>query len=150
MITQIHGMMDFIGDKIMQNIIFKSFKQIKDNEQLSQKLVEELAKQPYVNGESIEVFDIDFKTHAELFLKLIVGTQLKYQLEYDVLANSEIIEMELPESLVPFMLDYNRHCPILKYEELFFNSYITKFLELVMVPVEEDSTCGKLVFDINP
>lgn len=44
----------------MQNIIFKSFKQIKDNEQLSQKLVEELAKQPYVNGESIEIFDIDF------------------------------------------------------------------------------------------
>lgn len=143
-------MMDFIGDKIMQNIIFKSFKQIKDNEQLSQKLVEELAKQPYVNGESIEIFDIDFKTHAELFLKLIVGTQLKHQLEYDVLANSEIIEMELPESLVPFMLDYNRYCPILKYEGLFFNSYITKFLELVMVPVEEDSTCGKLVFDINP
>lgn len=143
-------MMDFIGDKIMQNIIFKSFKQIKDNEQLSQKLVEELAKQPYVNGESIEIFDIDFKTHAELFLKLIVGTQLKHQLEYDELANSEIIEMELPESLVPFMLDYNRHCPILKYKGLFFNSYITKFLELVMVPVEEDSTCGKLVFDINP
>lgn len=143
-------MMDFIGDKIMQNIIFKSFKQIKDNGQLSQKLVEELAKQPYVNGESIEVFDIDFKIHAKLFLKLIVGTQLKHQLEYDKLANSEIIEMELPESLVPFMLDYNRHCPILKYEGLFFNSYITKFLELVMVPVEEDSTCGRLVFDINP
>ena len=110
----------------------------------------ELAKQPYVNGESIEVFDIDFKTQAELFLKLIVGTQLKHQREHDELANSEIIEMELPESLVPFMLDYNRYCPTLKYEGLFFNSYITKFLELVMVPVEEDSTCGKLVFDINP
>ena len=134
----------------MENIKYFTLKEIKDNRQLSSTLAEELAKLPYVNGESIEVFDIDFKTHAELFLKLIVGTQLKHQLEYDVLANSEIIEMELPESLVPFMLDYNRHCPILKYEGLFFNSYITKFLELVMVPVEEDSTCGRLVFDINP
>lgn len=134
----------------MENIKYFTLKEIKDNGLLSQTLAEELTKQPYVNGESIEVFDIDFKTHSELFLKLIVGTQLKHQLEYDVLANSEIIEMELPESLVPFMLDYNRYCPILKYEGLFFNSYITKFLELVMVPVEEDSTCGKLVFDINP
>ncbi len=134
----------------MENIKYFTLKEIKDNGQLSQTLRKELAKQPYVNGESIEVFDIDFKTQAELFLKLIVGTQLKHQREHDELANSEIIEMELPESLVPFMLDYNRYCPTLKYEGLFFNSYITKFLELVMVPVEEDSTCGKLVFDINP
>ena len=95
----------------MENIKYFTLKEIKDNGQLSQTLRKELAKQPYVNGESIEVFDIDFKTQAELFLKLIVGTQLKHQREHDELANSEIIEMELPESLVPFMLDYNRYCP---------------------------------------
>ena len=132
----------------MAELMFQNLEEIKSNGFLTVKLAQELKKQNYIIGNKIEVCDIDFEKDGELFLKLILGTQLKYNLEEDDL-NDDLIEMEMPEELVPFLLDFNRFIPIIKFNERYFLAYVSKYLELILVPFNEKVDSDSLVFDIS-
>lgn len=132
----------------MAELIFENLEEIKSNGFLTVELAQELKKQNYIIGNEIEVCDIDFEKDGEFFLKLILGTQLKYNLEEDDL-NDNLIEMEMPEELVPFLLDFNRFTPIIKFNERYFLAYVSKYLELILVPFNEKVDSDSLVFDIS-
>lgn len=132
----------------MSELMFQNIEEIKSNGFLTVELAQELKKQNYIIGNEIEVYDIDFEKDGEFFLKLILGTQLKYNLEEDDL-NDDLIEMEMPEELVPFLLDFNRFTPIIKFNERYFLAYVSKYLELILVPFNEKVDSDSLVFDIS-
>ena len=57
--------------------------------------------------------------------------------------------MEMPRELVPFLLDFNRFIPIIKFNERYFLTYVSKYLELILVPFDEEVDLDSLVFDIS-
>lgn len=132
----------------MFELYFKNIENIKSNGFLTVEMAQELKKQNYIIDNEIEVFDIDFEKDGEFFLKLILGTQLKYNLEEDDL-NADLIEMQMPENLLPFLLDFNRIRPIIKFNERYFLAYVSKYLELILVPSNEQVDSDSLIFDIS-
>ena len=132
----------------MSEITFQNIKEIKSNGFLTVEMAQELKKQNYINGNEIDAYAIDFEKDGEFFLKLILGTQLKYNLEEDDFSDN-LIEMEMPRELVPFLLDFNRFIPIIKFNERYFLTYVSKYLELILVPFDEEVDSESLVFDIS-
>ena len=132
----------------MAELIFENIEEIKSNGFLTVEMAQELKKQNYINGNEIDAYAIDFEKDGEFFLKLILGTQLKYNLEEDDF-NDNLIEMEMPRELVPFLLDFNRFIPIIKFNERYFLTYVSKYLELILVPFDEEVDSDSLVFDIS-
>ena len=125
------------GVSLWQNLFLKT-----------SEMAQELKKQNYINGNEIDAYAIDFEKDGEFFLKLILGTQLKYNLEEDDFSDN-LIEMEMPKELVPFLLDFNRFTPIIKFNERYFLTYVSKYLELILVPFDEEVDSDSLVFDIS-
>ncbi len=132
----------------MAELIFENIEEIKSNGFLTVEMAQELKKQNYINGNEIDAYAIDFEKDGEFFLKLILGTQLKYNLEEDDFSDN-LIEMEMPKELVPFLLDFNRFTPIIKFNERYFLTYVSKYLELILVPFDEEVDSDSLVFDIS-
>lgn len=132
----------------MAELIFENIEEIKSNGFLTVEMAQELKKQNYINGNEIDAYAIDFEKDGEFFLKLILGTQLKYNLEEDDF-NDNLIEMEMPKVLVPFLLDFNRFTPIIKFNERYFLTYVSKYFELILVPFDEEVDSDSLVFDIS-
>ena len=132
----------------MSEITFQNIEEIKSNGFLTVEMAQELKKQNYINGNEIDAYAIDFEKDGEFFLKLILGTQLKYNLEEDDFSDN-LIEMEMPRELVPFLLDFNRFIPIIKFNERYFLTYVSKYLELILVPFDEEVDSDSLVFDIS-
>ena len=132
----------------MAEITFQNIEEIKSNGLLTVEMAQELKKQNYINGNEIDAYAIDFEKDGEFFLKLILGTQLKYNLEEDDFSDN-LIEMEMPKELVPFLLDFNRFTPIIKFNERYFLTYVSKYLELILVPFDEEVDSDSLVFDIS-
>lgn len=132
----------------MSEITFQNIEEIKSNGFLTVEMAQELKKQNYINGNEIDAYAIDFEKDGEFFLKLILGTQLKYNLEEDDFSDN-LIEMEMPKELVPFLLDFNRFTPIIKFNERYFLTYVSKYLELILVPFDEEVDSDSLVFDIS-
>lgn len=132
----------------MAELIFENIEEIKSNGFLTVEMAQELKKQNYINGNEIDAYAIDFEKDGEFFLKLILGTQLKYNLEEDDF-NDNLIEMEMPKELVPFLLDFNRFTPIIKFNERYFLTYVSKYFELILVPFDEEVDSDSLVFDIS-
>ena len=132
----------------MAEITFQNIEEIKSNGFLTVEMAQELKKQNYINGNEIDAYAIDFEKDGEFFLKLILGTQLKYNLEEDDFSDN-LIEMEMPRELVPFLLDFNRFIPIIKFNERYFLTYVSKYLELILVPFDEEVDLDSLVFDIS-
>ncbi len=132
----------------MFELYFKNIENIKSNGFLTVEMAQELKKQNYIIDNEIEVFDIDFEKDGEFFLKLILGTQLKYNLEEDDL-NADLIKMQMPENLLPFLLDFNRIRPIIKFNERYFLAYVSKYLELILVLSNEQVDSDSLIFDIS-
>ena len=132
----------------MAEITFQNIEEIRSNGFLTVEMAQELKKQNYINGNEIDAYAIDFEKDGEFFLKLILGTQLKYNLEEDDFSDN-LIEMEMPRELVPFLLDFNRFIPIIKFNERYFLTYVSKYLELILVPFDEEVDLDSLVFDIS-
>lgn len=132
----------------MAELIFENIEEIKSNGFLTVEMAQELKKQNYINGNEIDAYAIDFEKDGEFFLKLILGTQLKYNLEEDDFSDN-LIEMEMPKELVPFLLDFNRFTPIIKFNERYFLTYVSKYFELILVPFDEEVDSDSLVFDIS-
>ena len=132
----------------MSEITFQNIEEIKSNGFLTVEMAQELKKQNYINGNEIDAYAIDFEKDGEFFLKLILGTQLRYSIDEEDL-NTDLIEMEMPRELVPFLLDFNRFTPIIKFNERYFLTYVSKYFELILVPFDEEVDSDSLVFDIS-
>ena len=135
-------------NKKMSEITFQNIEEIKSNGFLTVELAQELKKQNYINGNEIDACAIDFKKDGEFFLKLILGTQLRYNLDEEDL-NTDLIEMEMPRELVPFLLDFNRISPFILFEGKYFAAYVSKYLELILVPLKEKPDDNYLIFDVS-
>ena len=132
----------------MSEITFQNIEEIKSNGFLTVELAQELKKQNYINGNEIDACAIDFKKDGEFFLKLILGTQLRYNLDEEDL-NTDLIEMEMPRELVPFLLDFNRISPFILFDGKYFTAYVSKYLELILVPLKEKPDDNYLIFDVS-
>ena len=130
--------------KSMENLI----KQFINKGYLNTELIQELNKQPYYFDSEIDVCAIDFDKHGEFFLKLILGTQLKYSYKEEVF-DDELIEIEMPRELVPFLLDFNRVSPFILFDGKYFAAYVSKYLELILVTLKEKPDDNYLIFDVS-
>lgn len=113
-------------------------------------VLERLKARPFANLED-ELFEIDDAAGSpedmELLTDLYVGTIFNNTFTEEQILSS-IFEMSLPDSFIPFSLMFNHLQPVLKWKDNYFMAHVTKYNELVVLPVDyvplSDELCFKL------
>lgn len=113
---------------------------------IHQLVIEKLQTRKFVDlkNEIFEINEIDNLTDLELLTDLYVGTIFNACPEKVIVEH--VFEMELPESFIPFSLQFNRYTPVLKWQDYYFNATVSKYNQLIIscigkTPPSTDELC---------